>query len=222
MNKYTFLSVFCFLMVLFSQAQERLVIQLKGKVLSKTIDLEGINVINSKTEKIAITALGGYFSIPVCEGDTLTFSAVQFKGIRIAITASDIVKPLLFVKMEPIINQLNEVLIFQYKNINAVALGIIPRELQSYTPAERRLKTATGMDARIGFNTALTIDPLLNLFSGRTAELIKNIEVERKEILLKKIENRFEKTYLVQKLEIPEQFVKAFEYFRRPTFCQSF
>jgi hypothetical protein len=38
-------------------------------------------------------------------------------------------------------NQLDEVVIRRYNNINAVSLGIIPNQ-KSYTPAERKLRTA--------------------------------------------------------------------------------
>jgi hypothetical protein len=39
-------------------------------------------------------------------------------------------------------NQLDEVVIRRYNNINAVSLGIIPANQKSYTPAERKLRTA--------------------------------------------------------------------------------
>ena len=40
-------------------------------------------------------------------------------------------------------NQLKEVIVFQYKNINAVALGIISKNQRGYTPAERKLATTS-------------------------------------------------------------------------------
>lgn len=186
---------------------------LKGKVTATVSNLEGIYVINLNSEKSTTTERSGYFNIPVTVGDSLMLSSIQFKGIKVVITELDLKKELFFVKMHPLMTQLEEVTVFQYKNINAVALGIIPKGQKSYTPAERRLRTATGLDARIGLNTSITIDPLLNLLSGRTAELLKNIEVERKEFLLQKIQNQFEKDYFISKLKIPEEYVKGFQYY---------
>ena len=109
--------------------------------------------------------------------------------------------------------QLDEVQVYNYKNINAVALGIIPKGQKSYTPAERRLKSATGLDAQIGLNTSLTIDPLFNLLSGRTASLLKQVEVERKELMIEKIENMYQHDYFVDRLKIPEDHVKGFLFY---------
>jgi hypothetical protein len=50
---------------------------------------------------------------------------------------------LLSVQMESIMNQLDEVVIRRYSNVNAVSLGVIPAGQKSYTAAERKLKTAT-------------------------------------------------------------------------------
>lgn len=175
--------------------------------------MEGIYVINLKTEKSTITNEGGYFLIHAAVGDTLMLSSVQFKGVRIALSEDDFCKELFFVKLTPLITQLKEVMIYQYKNINAVALGIIPKGQKSYTPAERRLKAATGFDARIGLNTSLSIDPLFNLLSGRTAELLKNVQVERKEYLLKRIGDMFDNDFYINKLKIPEEYIKGFQYY---------
>ncbi|PWA06517.1 hypothetical protein [Flavobacterium psychrotolerans] len=186
---------------------------LRGKVSADVHNMEGIYVINLKTEKSTITNEGGYFSIPATVGDTLVLSSIQFKGVKIALSEDDFCKELFFVKMMPLMTQLKEVMIYQYKNINAVVLGIIPKGQISYTPAERRLKAATGLDARIGLNTSLSIDPLFNLLSGRTAELLKNVQVERKEYLLKRIGDMFDNDFYRNKLKIPEEYIKGFQYY---------
>jgi len=46
--------------------------------------------------------------------------------------------------LEPLVRLLDEVRINEYKNINAVSLGIISPNTKHYTPAERKLYTATG------------------------------------------------------------------------------
>lgn len=186
---------------------------LKGKVVANAKDLEGIYVVNLATEKGTVTNSGGYFTISASVCDTLMFSNLQFKAVKIVLSEDDFCQELLFVKMQSLMNQLNEVMVFQYKNINAVALGIIPKGQRSYTPAERKLKAATDYDPHIGLNTSLTIDPLFNLFSGRAAMLRKELEVEKKEILLRQIDNMYNKEYFVKNLKIPEEYVKGFQYY---------
>lgn len=194
-------------------AQEPVRTKLNGKVSAEMSNLEGIYIINLKTEKATITDKGGYFSILANVGDTLMFSAVQFKGIRIELTPKNFERELFFVKMEPIMNQLQEVIVRRYDNINAVALGIIPKGQKSYTPAERKLRTADDLDGQFGLNTHFSADPLLNFLSGRTAMLKKELEVEKKEFYLRQLEGMFDENHFVNNLKIPSEYVKGFEYY---------
>lgn len=198
-------------------AQNNEVKILKGKVVSNAIDLEGIYIINLKTEAATSSEKEGYFSIHAAVGDTLMFSALQIKGKKMVLTESDFEKDLLLVRVEPMVNRLDEVIVKQYKNINAVDLGIIPANTKHYTPAERKLKAASGAD--LAGNTdgtmggSVGLDPLFNWMSGRTALLKQELEVERKETLLQKIENQFGVAYFTEKLKIPEEYVKGFWYY---------
>ena len=106
-------------------------------------NLESIYVVNLQSENGTMTESGGYFSIPVKVGDTLMLSSIQFKGKKITITETDLSKELVFIKMQPLMIALAEVKVFQFKKINAVALGIIPKGQKTYTPAERKYNTAT-------------------------------------------------------------------------------
>ena len=184
---------------------------IKGKVLASANNLEGIYIVNIKTEKTVVTEANGYFTIPAAVGDTLMFSSTQFKARKIAIEEGH--PELLIVKLEPVMNELQEVTVFQYKDINAVALGIIPKGQKTYTPAERKFKAATDYDAQIGLDTKISLDPLFNSLSGRTAELRKNVEVEKKEFLLIKLGNWYDVEYFTEKLKIPLEYIKGFQYY---------
>lgn len=199
-------------------AQEMKPALLKGKVNADVSEeLEGIYIINLKTEKAVISEKGGYFSIPASVGDTLLFSAVQFKGLKVALTPKKFENELFFVRMQPIMNQLREVVIRRYNAINAVALGIIPKGQKTYSPAERKLKTANSLDATASAGPmaggSISADPLFNFFSGRTAMLKKEIEVEKKESYLVLLEKMFDTNHFVNKLKIPLAYVKGFQYF---------
>lgn len=190
---------------------------LNGKVVSEAVNLEGIYVINLNTDQTTTTANEGFFSINVSIGDTLMFAALSIKGLKRVISEADYNQKLVLVKLEPMIHRLNEVVIKQYKHINAVDLGIVAPTIKKYTPAERRLRTASGdgiegnTDGSSGASVGL--DPLFNWMSGRTALLKKELEVERKENLLQRIENQFGISYCIDKLKIPAEYVKGFWYY---------
>jgi hypothetical protein len=114
--------------------QESASSELKGKINGDTFNLYGVYVINLTTKKAVLADTEGYFVLHGVAGDTLSFSGVQYISRRIVLTSQDFEKGFFFVKMESIMNQLDEVVIRRYDNINAVSLGVIS--------AERKLRTA--------------------------------------------------------------------------------
>ncbi len=186
---------------------------LKGKVSAFANDLQGIYVINPQTQKSEMTQDNGYFSIVAAVGDTLVFSSIRFRGRKVAVQHDDFEKGLLVVRLDPMMQQLDEVQIMRYKNIDAVSLGIIPKGQRTYTPAERKLKAGTDYETKIGLNASASLDPLLNAISGRASELRKNVEVEKKERLMEKIANWYDTDYFTQKLALPEEHVRGFQFY---------
>lgn len=200
-----------FYLVLFAAvavAQERLPQELNGKVNADNFNLEGIYVINLRNEKAVITDLDGYFSAKANPGDTLLFSAIQFKGLKIVLKEEDFKSGLLFIKMQPVMNELQEVIIKRYSSINAVALGIVPANQKKYTVAERRYATASSSQLN-----PMGLDPVLNLLSGRTASLKKGLIVEKKLFYIKLLEEMFDENHYTNKLDIPIEYIKGFEYY---------
>lgn len=188
---------------------------LKGKVISEASNLDGIHVINLTNEKSTITEKSGFFSILAKPMDTLMFSGMQVKGMQIVLKQSDFSESLFFMRLKQQVTMLDEVYIKNYPEINAVSLGIIPKGTKSYTPAQRRLRTATApfasLDAGGMAGGSIGVDPLLNWISGRTAMLKKELEVEKKERLQAKIDNLYEEDFFTETLKIPSQYVKGFQ-----------
>ena len=182
--------------------------EIKGKVNANMTNVEGIYVINLKTEKSAITDMQGFFSIKAIAGDTLMFSSVQFKALKVALKEENFNGKLFFVKMVPFMNQLQEVVIKKYDNINARSFGIIPSNQKSYTEAERKYATASS-----GSLNPMGLDPLLNFFSGRTAMLKKELQIERKESYLALLDELFDTDQYIGTFHIPVNYIKGFQYF---------
>ncbi|WP_374400617.1 carboxypeptidase-like regulatory domain-containing protein [Flavobacterium sp.] len=187
-----------------------------GKIVSESSLLEGIHVINLSKRNGAITDARGYFQIKAKVSDTLQFSAVNLKATRYVMKQSDYSNDLLLIKMESLITELEEVAIINYKNINAVALGIVPANQKTYTPAERKLAAAgdfkwySPLLIPLG---GMSVDGLINSISGRTAMLKKELVVERKELLQAKTSDYFERKYFIETLKIPDEFVDGFLFY---------
>lgn len=194
-----------------AQTSERKI--LKGKVSAHTSNLEGIYVINKTTEKETVTKEGGFFTIMAKPGDSLMFASIEFKGKTFGLDSTFFKNEVLVIKLDVMVNQLDEVMVVQYKDINAYSLGILTKKAKSYTPAERKLHTATGVDPKVGLNSSFGVDPLLNLFSGRTSMLKKELEVEKRENWIEKLEDLYDEEYLTVKLKIPAALCKGFLYY---------
>ena len=212
--------VICILMVIlgqatWSQTQDGGIVS--GRIISNTSDLEGVYVVNAQTELMTTTDASGAFSIAAKPGEVLVFSSIQFKENRVLLTPENFSDINFTVKLNMIMHQLQEVVVKNYSGINAVSLGIIPGDQKSYTEAERKLHTATALNATANAGTmaggSISADPLLNFFSGRTAMLKKEVAVEKKEFFMKLLERMFTLDHFVDRLKIPLEYVKGFEYY---------
>lgn len=206
------LLLFLFPLFLWSQSDSIF----NGKIVSESDFLDEIHIINVSEGTGVVSERGGYFKIKAKVNDTLMFSAVYLKGYQRVVVASDFTKDLVFIPMEAHINQLSEVTLTKYRNINAEALGIVPKGQRRYTPAERKLVTAgdfkwySPLLIPVG---GMDVDGLINAISGRTKMLKKELEVERKERLQEKTSDIFQKEYIVNTLKIPEDYVEGFLFY---------
>ena len=174
-----------------------------GKIVVDTVAVEGVNVVNARDDKATISNKKGVFSIVVKVGDVLVLSAVNLETLRKKINAEDLKSEMLIFKMKSKTNHLKEVIINENSDINAAKLGIVPYGQKQYTPAERKLYTAT---------TGI-LDPLLNKISGRTTMLKKEVIVEKNEKLLLKLDGYYEDKYYTDVLKIPQEYIKGFQYY---------
>lgn len=209
-NNYLLLLFFFMSQMVFPQAAEKVV---HGKVLADGNYVEGINVVNLVNEKSAITNADGEFYILAKAEDLLVLSALNFQYKRKIISEEDFNSKIIIVNMEPKTNQLDEVVITEYSNINAVDLGILSKPAKVYTPAERKLKTATDLNLSIGFGAIFSLDPIINAISGRTKNLKNELKVEQRELLIKELQNLYEDDYYTNTLKIPSEYLKAFQFY---------
>lgn len=195
MKKWVVLFLFFGTFSLWSQDRNEILIQ--GIIVADDALLSGIEVVNLGNEKVTVTNSKGEFSILAKADDILVFSSKSLEMRRVLIDDDDLKSGTITVNMYPKINELNEVIV---KKSPIEGVSIIPGQKQ-YTPAERKLHTAT---------TGL-LDAPINWMSGRTAMLKKEVAVERKERLLDKIGILYEDKYYIETLKIPEIYIDDFQ-----------
>ena len=170
---------------------------LHGKIVADSASVFGIDVVNLGNEKVTVTNNKGEFYILAKSDDILVFSSMTLEMKRMLVDEDDLKSETITIYMTQKINELNEVIV---KKNAAEGISIIPGQ-KHYTPAERKLYTATSG----------LLDAPLNWLSGRTEMLKKEIVVERKERMLNKIGVLYEDKYYIQTLKIPEIYIDDFQ-----------
>lgn len=207
------------LLVLFVQigfGQETVSKEISGQILEPFISIEGVNIINSATRVTSVSNADGKFSIRVKEGDVLIFSAVNLESLKYRITSADFSLASIRIKMKTRQTELSEVIVDEYAHINAVNLGIVSKNQKKYTTAERKLAVAGDFKpiSLLGLlGGSMPLDPILNKINGRTKNLKKNIEVEKKEASIVQLGYIFEQAYFVDRLGVSSEYVAGFKYY---------
>ena len=170
---------------------------LHGKIVADSASVFGIDVVNLGNEKVTVTNSKGEFSILAKADDILVFSSMTLEMRRMLVDQDDLKSETITIYMTPKINELNEVIVKK----NAAEGTSIFYVRKHYTPAERKLYTATSG----------LLDAPINWLSGRTEMLKKEIIVERKERLLDKVGILYDDKYYIQTLKIPEIYIDDFQ-----------
>ena len=174
-----------------------------GKIIVESHSISGVTIINLVNEKSTVSDSKGEFFILAKADDLLVFTSKNLEYHRKLIEEEDLKPDVLIIKMIAKITELEEVIINKHPEINAVALGISPKGIIQRTRAEKRLDAANSMP----------IAALINLMSGRTEQLKKEIEVEKKELLLTKIERLYDDEYYTKRLKIPVDYINGFKHY---------
>ena len=195
MKKCVVLLLFFSTFSLWSQDRNEKLLQ--GIIAADDALLSGVDVVNLGNEKVTVTNSKGEFFILAKADDILVFSSKSLEMRRLLIDEDDLKSGTITVNMYPKINELNEVIV---KKNPIEGVSIIPGQKQ-YTPAERKLHTATSG----------LLDAPISWMSGRTAMLKKEVVVERKERLLDKIGILYEDKYYIETLKVPEIYIDDFQ-----------
>ena len=189
--------------------------QIQGKIVVSNASASNVLILNLNTEQEVKSDSNGNFVILVQLDDVLLFSSENLNFFRKLIDETDFQLEKLEVEMTSKALVLEEVEIVDNKSYNAVDLGILQRPAKSYTPMERRLKTAGDFKPihLLGLlGGSLQLDPIFNAINGKTKRLKKEILLERN---IRKLENFrafFPEKELVENLKMNSDDVSEFTY----------
>ncbi|UOY07507.1 hypothetical protein L0P88_02885 [Muricauda sp. SCSIO 64092] len=183
----------------------------------------GVTIQNSTARRATITDFDGNFSIQVREGDTLVFSAIQFKRKVLPVSRALMGSPFLQIPMEEFVNELQEVTVQPFglsgdiekdlsglqldEDVSAEALGLPNAEVKIITQSERKLYEATTGAGIVPLN------PILNAITGRTRMLKNRIKIDRKYERTLKVQRDFADSIFLAEFKIPKTKMDDFMYF---------
>ncbi len=226
-NKLLFL-LFC-LLTLSVFAQRSKTKELRGRVYSFDKDVIGVVVQNVSSTSAVITDVDGNFSIPVKLGDTLVFSAVQFKRKILIINETLFSTSFISVPLEEFVNELREVVVRPYnlsgdlnqdldglqleKDVSAEALGLPNAHAKIPTQSERKLQEASAGMYSFSRPLAVSINPIINAITGRTKMLKNRVKVDKIYSRTQRVQGFYVDSLFVITLKIPLEKVDDFMYF---------
>jgi hypothetical protein len=196
-NKFLATALMLLPFAIFGQSGELV----RFRVVADSVSVAGINVVNLVNEKSAITDGAGNFTVLVKPDDLLVLQSSRFEYKRKLVDEDDFKNQPVIIKMIPKPVELDEVLVKK----KSAPDDLIKRHTdhRDYTPAERKLYTAT----------TGPVDILVNAISGRTKMLKKQLDVEMKERLLARLEIQYDDAFYTETLKIPAEYIKGFQHY---------
>ena len=132
MKKYLFLLAFVFTITNFAQQDD--FVDVKGKIIVESNDVEGITIYNSTGKKGTITNSLGEFTIPVRLNDSIQIRALQYQDFNIVVNEAIVKNAIMQVYLIEEINKLDEIIIPESKLI-----GDLNEDMKTFAPKSNLL-----------------------------------------------------------------------------------
>ncbi|MEZ4786529.1 MAG: hypothetical protein R2790_01260 [Flavobacterium haoranii] len=236
-NNYFILLLF-FIQFSFSQEKEREV--LVGKVVSDSLEVENITVLNLSSNIGSVSDFDGKFSIKARINDTLVFQGLSFVSKKYVLTESDFLINEFKVKLEGKLNELNEVVVTpnsltgnlaeDSKKIKVYVPNLAGIDFSKLSfPDDQYSKVANPLE-KSGFSplTGINFNKILDLFdTAEKREKRKKIRAENiaNEKWLREVQSesfydhlmkRYSHNFIVENLKIKKEDIVSFVAFADP------
>lgn len=221
-NLLTFISLFFIVLTSFSQDISR--IEVKGKIIVDSPDIEGVTVFNMSSNKGTITDAKGEFALRVAINDRIEISALQFEKFEVVISQDILDAKSMTIFLVERINKLDEIHILPYglsgnlatdldktktvkPNLDALYFGMANMESFEFRDdykTEVRNVAIQQTDIRYGADF-VKIAALLKPIFGKSKKKSKVKGTE-----MKTISSQYSTEYLMKRLNIKKSDIKDF------------
>lgn len=183
-------------------AQERKVID--GKVMAGEYAIGDVLVVNISSQREVRTDGQGFFKLAVKEGDSIAVVDHKIISREFVLEAKDLESTPLIIHTEASSYVIEEVVIDAGPKIDAVSLGIIPKDMKMPNRTERR-EYAANTDA---------VGSVIKAFSANKKmydRLLKQAEEDQRS--LETLNNLFEDFFYRESLKITDDLIAGFKYY---------
>ena len=203
MNKLIYILMLFVSLTGFAQRQN-----LQGHVQAGATPVSGVFVINKTSGTETKTDATGNFSILAQENDIVVVYGEKTELEEFIVTQAAFKNTPYIMEVKPKAFELEEVVI----NDSVPAVPGLPRAEPKYTVAERRVSAATGTYT-LDEGVMVNMDAIVNRISGKTKNLKKALQTERKEAAIQKINDSELQDQIEKNLGIPAEYVQGFLYY---------
>lgn len=230
-----FILVFCFS---FSQEKEREV--LRGKIVSDSMEVENITVLNVSTKIGAISDIDGYFSIKARVKDTLVFQGLAYISQKYFLTESDFLVDNFKIKLDVKVNALDEVVVtpnsltgileVDTEKINVYELNMAGIDFSKLGPDDVRNSKSINpvVDSNFSSLRGINFGLLLDMFTAKERkerkkqERLEKHENEqwKKEVMVKSfyehLMHRYSHNFFITNLNVKNEEIISFVSYAEP------
>lgn len=202
---------------------------IRGRVVSPNKDVTGVTIQNFSRKQASITDFEGNFSIRASIGDTLVFSAVQFRRKLVPVSKALYDSAFIQIPMEEFVNELSEVTVQPFnlsgdiendltgleleKDVSAEALGLPNAHQKIPTQSERKLQQASFGKFNVGMILSPPLDPIINMITGRTKMLKNRVKLDKTYTRTQQVQKSYADSIFQVNLKLPREKVDDFMYF---------
>ncbi|UOB18351.1 hypothetical protein [Abyssalbus ytuae] len=195
--------------------------ELKGQVVSDSLDVEGVYILNQNTNTAAVTTKEGYFLIEVNVNDTLFISAIQFIPKKIMVTNKMMDKGMVVISLEEKVTYLDKVVLTPYNlsgnlekdvrdadikpDINFYDVGI-----PGFKGIRKEKIVPLGEALNYGLITQIKLEALYKHISGYYKNLKTRRQWDEENKAVTRILNYFGHDFFINSYNLPKDDVYVF------------
>ncbi len=215
---------------LFSQEVKR--IEISGKIIVNSDDIDGVTVYNASSNKGTVTDHKGHFLINVALNDRIEFGALQFKDFIVVIDEDVIVSKEITVYLIEEVNKLDEVVILPYDltgnlvvdlesvktfnpDMDAIYFGIKHMDEYDFTSdykvkIENNTMHSQGQTMVNGLNVVNLVGAMIKpLFKSKNRNKV-DVKNRKVDIPINILKMYYSNKFLIDNFEIPKDKIEEF------------